>query len=71
MIFGEYGADHGGSRGLGLVMAREFTREGARVAICARDPGELARAREDLAALGADVLVMPCDVTDRAQVMSW
>ena len=58
----------GGSRGLGLVMAREFAREGARIAICARDPGELARARDDLAARGADVLAVPCDVTDRAQV---
>jgi 5,10-methylene-tetrahydrofolate dehydrogenase/methenyl tetrahydrofolate cyclohydrolase len=27
----------GGSRGLGLVLGREFVREGARVAICARD----------------------------------
>ena len=26
----------GGSRGLGLVMAREFAREGARLVICAR-----------------------------------
>jgi hypothetical protein len=26
----------GGSRGLGLVLAREFARAGARVAICAR-----------------------------------
>jgi hypothetical protein len=28
----------GGSRGLGLVLAREFARRGSRVAICARDP---------------------------------
>ena len=34
----------GGSRGLGLVMAREFINEGARVCICARDPAELERA---------------------------
>lgn len=27
----------GGSRGLGLVLARELVREGARLAICARD----------------------------------
>src|SRR5919112_1086881 len=58
----------GGSRGLGLVLAREFAGEGARVAICARDPQELERARKDLASRGAEVLAFPCDVTDRAQV---
>ncbi len=58
----------GGSRGLGLVLAREFAAEGARVAICARDNAELERARADLAARGANVFAFPCDVTDRAQV---
>jgi short-subunit dehydrogenase len=58
----------GGSRGLGLVMAREFAREGARLAICARDEGELERARADLKKLGAQVIAVPCDVTERAQV---
>ncbi|MGI8654717.1 MAG: SDR family NAD(P)-dependent oxidoreductase [Pyrinomonadaceae bacterium] len=58
----------GGSRGLGLVMAREFAREGARIAICARNSAELERARADLAARGADVLAVLCDVTDKAQV---
>jgi NAD(P)-dependent dehydrogenase (short-subunit alcohol dehydrogenase family) len=58
----------GGSRGLGLVLARGFADEGASVAICARDPVELERARADLAARGAQVLAFPCDVTDRAQV---
>ncbi len=58
----------GGSRGLGLVLAREFAEEGARVAICARDNQELERARRDLSARGAEVFAFPCDVTDRAQV---
>jgi NAD(P)-dependent dehydrogenase (short-subunit alcohol dehydrogenase family) len=58
----------GGSRGLGLVMAREFAREGARLAICARDGAELERARADVSKQGARVLAVPCDVTDRAQV---
>ena len=58
----------GGSRGLGLVLARGFAAEGANVAICARDPKELERARADLASRGARVLAFPCDVTDRAQV---
>jgi NAD(P)-dependent dehydrogenase (short-subunit alcohol dehydrogenase family) len=38
----------GGSRGLGLVLARECVDRGARVAICARDEEELERARRDL-----------------------
>src|SRR5947207_419806 len=54
----------GGSRGLGLVMAREFARHGARLALCARDPDELERARHDLESRGADALTVPCDVTD-------
>jgi NAD(P)-dependent dehydrogenase (short-subunit alcohol dehydrogenase family) len=58
----------GGSRGLGLLLAREFAAEGASVAICARDPAELERARRDLEGRGARVFAFPCDVTDRAQV---
>ena len=58
----------GGSRGLGLVLARELAREGARLAICARSAADLERARADLAARGAQVMAVPCDVTDRAQV---
>jgi short-subunit dehydrogenase len=58
----------GGSRGLGLVMARQFAVEGANVAIVARDRGELERARADLAGRGANVFAFPCDVTDRSQV---
>jgi NAD(P)-dependent dehydrogenase (short-subunit alcohol dehydrogenase family) len=58
----------GGSRGLGLVLAREFAGEGANVAVCARDPAELERARRDLEERGARAFAFPCDVTDRAQV---
>jgi NAD(P)-dependent dehydrogenase (short-subunit alcohol dehydrogenase family) len=58
----------GGSRGLGLVLSREFARRGSRVAICARDADELERARLDLEGRGARVLALACDVTDRAQV---
>ncbi len=58
----------GGSRGLGLVMAREFASEGARLAICARDEDELARARMDLESRGAKVMTHQCDVTSRSDV---
>lgn len=58
----------GGSRGLGLVMARQLVKEGARVAICARDAEELDRARGDLTARGGTVLTVLCDVTEQSQV---
>lgn len=58
----------GGSRGLGLVMARAFADEGARIAICARDFDELERAREELEDRGAEVFSAVCDVTDTDEV---
>ena len=58
----------GGSRGLGLAIAREFAGQGCRLAICARDADELERARQDLQERGAEVLAVPCDVTDPDQV---
>src|SRR5204862_1200816 len=54
----------GGSRGLGLVLARELVARGAKVAICARDAGELERAKAEL---GVHTTV--CDVTDRDDVL--
>ncbi|MCC7024901.1 MAG: SDR family oxidoreductase [Thermomicrobiales bacterium] len=58
----------GGSRGLGLAIGRELAARGCRLAICARDEAELLAARHDLEQRGAEVLVIPCDVADRAQV---
>ena len=63
----------GGSRGLGLVLARRAVLEGARVAICARDEQELARARQDLLRYGGpenSVLALARDLTDAAEVRS-
>ena len=57
----------GGSRGLGLVLARELAGKGARLVICARDAAELERARAELAGRGADVLAVSCDVSDPPQ----
>lgn len=58
----------GGSRGLGLVLARQLAGAGARLAILARDPAELDRAVADLQQAGAEVRAYPCDVGDRGQV---
>lgn len=58
----------GGSRGLGLVLARQICAEGGRVALLARDVDELRRAHDELASSGCDVAVIPCDLLERAQV---
>jgi NAD(P)-dependent dehydrogenase (short-subunit alcohol dehydrogenase family) len=58
----------GGSRGLGLLLAREYARRGAKLLLVARDDSELQRAGEELRAAGAEVVALPCDVGDDAQV---
>jgi len=58
----------GGSRGLGLVLARQLCAEGARVALLARDPDELARAREELVQRGGEVLTISCDLLEPEQI---
>ncbi len=58
----------GGSRGLGLVLAREAAAQGARVAICARDDDTLERARASLAGAGAEIVAVSCDLANRDSV---
>src|SRR6188474_586409 len=57
----------GGSRGLGLAIARHLAKEGARLALLARDENELARACTQLHELGGEALAVPCDLLDRGQ----
>ncbi|MCM3886067.1 SDR family NAD(P)-dependent oxidoreductase [Frankia sp. R82] len=63
----------GGSRGIGRAIARRLAAEGARVALCGRDPETLARTARDLAAEGpdgasADVFTCVADVTQPGEV---
>lgn len=57
----------GGSRGLGLALARRLADEGARLALVARTDEDLAEARRELEASGASVLTIAADVTDREE----
>ena len=58
----------GGSRGLGLELARVFAGRGARLALVARDEEELARARDELRTGGAEVETFQCDIRFQDQV---
>jgi len=64
----------GGSKGLGKAIAAELLAEGAAVAICSRHADELEEAAAELrAAAGSasQLLALPCDVTDPAQVIDF
>ena len=58
----------GGSRGLGLVLARHVCAQRGNVAIIARDREEMARAKADLVRRGGKVMTVECDLSDPAQI---
>lgn len=58
----------GGSRGLGLVMAREFASRGAKVAISARIQDELDRAKADRGLHPDDIFAVKCDMRRQDEV---
>lgn len=60
----------GGSRGLGLVLTREFAANGARVAICARNEEDLRHVRDEVTSRRDHFFSTRCDVSDRAQVQT-
>jgi NAD(P)-dependent dehydrogenase (short-subunit alcohol dehydrogenase family) len=54
----------GGSRGLGLVLARDFAEAGAQVAICARNDRDLDSVRDEFAGNGWPLVAIACDATN-------
>ncbi|MFN7570342.1 MAG: SDR family oxidoreductase [Betaproteobacteria bacterium] len=66
----------GGSRGIGLEIAKRVARDGANVAIAAKTteanpklPGTIYSAAEEIEAAGGKALPLQCDIRDEAQVM--
>ena len=60
----------GGSRGLGLEIARQICARGGKVALIARDAEELARAKTELDRFATEVLMIQCDLLESAQIQS-
>jgi 3-oxoacyl-[acyl-carrier protein] reductase len=58
----------GGSKGIGLAVARRFAESGANVAILARGAEDLKAAREHLAKDGVKVRDYVCDVSKAAEI---
>jgi short-subunit dehydrogenase len=58
----------GGSSGLGRVVAEAFAAAGAKLAIVALEPEQLAQAAEEMTAAGYDVLPLQADITRQEDV---
>lgn len=54
----------GGSRGLGLELARKLAVHRCRLILVARDEEELTRVKNELSPQGTEVRIIPCDLTD-------
>ncbi len=58
----------GGTRGLGLIIARQAAMEGANVVICGRSEESLQLASKDLKSKSTDIHTIQCDVSDKQQI---
>lgn len=61
----------GGSRGLGRALSRELLRQGARVAICGRDPRSLEDTQRWLESHGGEVFAQVCDLRSELQTQEF
>src|SRR5262249_54160078 len=60
----------GGSRGLGVVLARHIFRPGGKGGLAARGSGELAGGQARLARSDGKVFTVECDLLDRDQIQA-
>src|SRR5690606_12950395 len=58
----------GAGKGIGAAIAEAFAEAGADVVLAARTASDLEEVASKVRALGAEALVVPTDVTDRAQL---
>jgi 3-oxoacyl-[acyl-carrier protein] reductase len=61
----------GGTRGIGRAIADTLAKEGANVAVCARNADQVAAAVAELKAFGVNATGAPVDVTDGAALKAW
>jgi NAD(P)-dependent dehydrogenase (short-subunit alcohol dehydrogenase family) len=58
----------GGASGIGLALAQEFAKQGAKIVLADIETEALKKAEGDLLASGAEVIGIQCDVSDRGSV---
>jgi 3-oxoacyl-[acyl-carrier protein] reductase len=61
----------GGTRGIGRAVAETLAREGANVAICARNAEQVTQAVADMSSLGTKITGASVDIMDGPALKSW
>ncbi len=54
----------GPAKGMGAAITKAFAEEGSRLALVARDVSAVAPVADEAKSLGAEAIVVPCDLTD-------
>jgi NAD(P)-dependent dehydrogenase (short-subunit alcohol dehydrogenase family) len=57
----------GPAKGMGATITKAFAAEGARLALVARDVAAVKPVAREVQAMGAEAIIVPCDLTDPAQ----
>jgi NAD(P)-dependent dehydrogenase (short-subunit alcohol dehydrogenase family) len=57
----------GPAKGMGSAITLAFAAEGAKLALVGRDVGAIEPVAKEVRALGAEAIVLPCDLTDAKQ----
>ena len=61
----------GGTRGIGRAIVETLAREGANVALCARNPDQIAEAEKAIGALGVKCVGGCVDISDHPRLAGW
>ena len=64
---GKVGIITGPAKGMGATITRAFALEGARLALIGRDTAAIEPVATEIRAIGADAIVIACDLTDAKQ----
>lgn len=70
ILSGQVAVVTGANQGIGKGIARALAKQGCRIAICARNANKLAATTDELRAEGAEVLAVPTDVSQEADVVA-
>jgi NAD(P)-dependent dehydrogenase (short-subunit alcohol dehydrogenase family) len=60
----------GSSRGIGLAIAKQFARHGARVVISSRKEDACEAARAEIELSGGDAIAVPCNISSKEQLQT-